>query len=271
MFQELKFQLSTAILTILTIAAGVSAFINFEQQGRFRSLRTASFGWTARAESRPCMCSPQSGGANAGVHAGDRLERIEGVPVDKASTVMKILVRVGPWRQAQYLVNHGGVSVPTTVVIGEAPRTALWLPVPGRAGLPGDRPFRLFPPRQRTQSAALLYFLPDLVSSSSASTTPASSNTFDKVIYFGNVAAGLLAPTVFLHFCLTFPEPRHWMRNLAGMALLYVPAALFLLAYVGLDFGRRDGRRSAGGSALAAGPFWVPADHVALHGRRRGL
>ena len=36
MFQELKFQLSTAILTILTLAAGVSAFINFQQQNRFR-------------------------------------------------------------------------------------------------------------------------------------------------------------------------------------------------------------------------------------------
>src|SRR5437899_1194330 len=36
MFQELKFQLSTAILTILTLAAGVAAFINFEQQNKFR-------------------------------------------------------------------------------------------------------------------------------------------------------------------------------------------------------------------------------------------
>ena len=36
MFQELKFQLSTAILTILTLAAGVSAVINFQQQYRFR-------------------------------------------------------------------------------------------------------------------------------------------------------------------------------------------------------------------------------------------
>ena len=36
MFQELKFQLSTAILTILTLAAGVCAVINFEQQYRFR-------------------------------------------------------------------------------------------------------------------------------------------------------------------------------------------------------------------------------------------
>src|SRR5205823_5808166 len=97
MFQELKFQLSTAILTILTIAAGVSAFINFEQQGRFQ-LPEDGVIWVDRAGGVEALyVRPQSGGANAGVHAGDRLERIDGVPVDKASTVMKILVRVGPW------------------------------------------------------------------------------------------------------------------------------------------------------------------------------
>ena len=36
MFQELKFQLSTAILTILTVAAVVAAVINFDQQRKFR-------------------------------------------------------------------------------------------------------------------------------------------------------------------------------------------------------------------------------------------
>ena len=36
MLQELKFQLSTAILTILTVAAAISAGINFQQQFRFR-------------------------------------------------------------------------------------------------------------------------------------------------------------------------------------------------------------------------------------------
>jgi hypothetical protein len=43
------------------------------------------------------------------------------------------------------------------------------------------------------------------------------------------VAAGLLAPTVFLHFCLTFPEPRRWFRSKLPVAILYLPpAALFL-------------------------------------------
>ena len=52
------------------------------------------------------------------------------------------------------------------------------------------------------------------------------------MIYFGNVAAGLLAPTVFLHFCLTFPEPRKWFRQPVRVALLYVPALLVALAFL---------------------------------------
>ena len=36
MFQELKFQLSTAILTILTIAASGAALVNFQQTEKFR-------------------------------------------------------------------------------------------------------------------------------------------------------------------------------------------------------------------------------------------
>ena len=35
MLQELKFQLSTAILTILTLAAGVGAAVNFTQYNKF--------------------------------------------------------------------------------------------------------------------------------------------------------------------------------------------------------------------------------------------
>ena len=38
-------------------------------------------------------------------------------------------------------------------------------------------------------------------------------NAFDQVIYWGNVAAGLLAPTIFLHFCLVFPERPTWLKR----------------------------------------------------------
>ncbi len=62
-------------------------------------------------------------------------------------------------------------------------------------------------------------------------------NVFDKLIYYGNVAAGVLAPAIFLHFSFTFPEPRKWFGTRAGVALLYAPAALLFAAYLALSSG----------------------------------
>ena len=39
----------------------------------------------------------------------------------------------------------------------------------------------------------------------------------------GNVVAGFLAPTLFLHFCFVFPEPQKWIRRRGAAALLYLP------------------------------------------------
>ena len=57
-------------------------------------------------------------------------------------------------------------------------------------------------------------------------------NAFDQAIYWGNVAAGLLAPTIFLHFCLVFPERPAWLKRTGASALFYIPAVSLLAVYV---------------------------------------
>src|SRR5260370_42568754 len=97
MFQELKFQLSTAILTLLTLAAGVSAVINFQQQSRFRLPddgviwvdRTAGVEAVDVAHHRPA--------ANAGGHDGAIMVNISGVNVTQAIDHSKILVGLEAW------------------------------------------------------------------------------------------------------------------------------------------------------------------------------
>ena len=230
MFQELKFQLSTAILTILSLAACVSAFINFEQQSRFR-LPEDGVIWVDRQGGVEALyVRPQSGGANAGIHPGDRLDRIENVPVDKAASVIQILVRLGPWSKATYLVDHRGVAVPTTVIVGEAPRALGYEYLVGLAYLV----IGLFVYFRRGSAHKAQHFYILCLSSFIFFCFHYTGrlDSFDMVIYYGNVAAGLLAPTVFLHFCLTFPEPRKWLVGHTRPALLYVPALLVFAAYV---------------------------------------
>src|SRR5215471_19223491 len=102
MFQELKFQLSTAILTILTLAAGVAAFINFQQQYAFR-LPEDSVVWVDRGGRVEALyVKPGGPGANAGVHVGDHLLQIENVDIRKATDVVKVLVAIRSWNKARY-------------------------------------------------------------------------------------------------------------------------------------------------------------------------
>jgi len=62
-------------------------------------------------------------------------------------------------------------------------------------------------------------------------------NEFDKTIYWGNVVAGLLAPTIFVHFTASFPEPRRWIRGPWRASLLYVPCLAILGLYLALASG----------------------------------
>src|SRR5581483_5551883 len=56
-------------------------------------------------------------------------------------------------------------------------------------------------------------------------------NQFDWTIYWGNVAAWLLQPALFLHFVLTFPEKQAFVRKhrWAVPAIYAAPAFLLLL------------------------------------------
>src|ERR1035437_10356189 len=121
MFQELKFQLSTAVLTILTLAAGVAAVINFQQQHRFR-LPEDGVVWEDRHGSVEALyVTKGSGGSNAGVHPGDRLASINGVPIANAANVTQVLVRIGSWGKAGFSLSRPGAGIDPTVIVGEVP------------------------------------------------------------------------------------------------------------------------------------------------------
>jgi PAS domain S-box-containing protein len=237
MFQELKFQLSTAILTILTVAAVVAAVINFDQQRKFR-LPDDGVTWVDRQGTVEALyIAHASQGVKAGLHSGDVLLRINGVVVNNATKVTQVLAGIGSWNKAEYQVRRRGVEFKTTLIVGEVPKDPAisYLYLVGAAYLV----IGLFVYFRRGSAHKALHFYIFCLISFIFSTFHYTGklNTFDQIIYFANVAAGLLAPTVFLHFCLVFPEPRRWMRNLAGVAILYAPAAAFMLVFAGLTSG----------------------------------
>jgi signal transduction histidine kinase len=237
MFQELKFQLSTAILTILTLAAGVAAVINFEQQHRFR-LPEDGVVWVDRnATVEALYVTKGSGGSNAGVHPGDRMVSINGVPIENAANVTQVLVRIGSWSKAVYHIRRLGVDIDPTVIVGEVPLdlAVTYQYLVGFAYLVIG--LFVYFRRGSAQKARHFYVLCLASFVFLCFHYTGQFNAFDKVIYFGNLAAGLVAPAVFLHFCLTFPEPRKWLQSRFRVTMLYLPGALLFAVFVAFATG----------------------------------
>src|SRR5665213_2740619 len=123
MLQELKFQLSTALLTVLTIAAAIAGAVSYQQLHRF-PLPDDGVVWRDRGAQVVAARVIRNGPAYlAGVRTNDVLDTIQGVQMRTAEDVPKRLAYFGAWAKALYVVKRAGVhDVKATVIIGEAAR-----------------------------------------------------------------------------------------------------------------------------------------------------
>jgi two-component system NtrC family sensor kinase len=239
--KELKQQLVSALLVIFTVAAVVAAGINFQQQSRYH-LPEDGVTWMDRVTGDQShvvavFVSPGSPGEKAGIHQGDALVSIEGVKIDDAIQATQVLARLGAWRKAEYTIQHNGVEVPASVIIGESERdsTIFYLYAVGAVYLAIGL-FVYF--RRRTAPRALHFFLLCLANFiMSTFHYTGKLNDFDKVIYLGNVVAGYFAPMLFLHFCFVFPEPQKWIRRRGAAVLVYLPGLALIAIALGFDMG----------------------------------
>src|ERR1017187_9773075 len=106
--KELKQQLVSALLVIVTVAAIVAAAINFQQQSRFH-LPDDRVTWVDRAVGNTASglvvagyVVPHSPGEKAGIHVGDVLVSIENQRISRSAEATEILARLGVWSRADY-------------------------------------------------------------------------------------------------------------------------------------------------------------------------
>lgn len=242
MLQELKFQLSTAVLTVVTAAALVAAALNFQQLHRFH-LPDDGVTWVnedAGASGSVVVAeriATDSGAERAGLRPGDILLKINSAEVRSATDAARILYGLGVWRQADYTVTRRGFEFSVPIIVAESVRDrALFAQYfTGAAYLA----IGLFVYLRRGSAYKSRHFYIFCLVSFIFSTFHYTGklNTFDWIVYWGNVGAGLLAPALLLHFCLTFPEPRAWFHARRDALLIYTPPVLVAALYVGFATG----------------------------------
>ena len=195
--------------------------------------------------------------AQAGIHQGDRLVSINGVPIEKAIDVTKVLAQhhgVGPGRLTTWRATGVEFDI-KNVIVGEVPldRAVIYQYLVGAAYLVIG--LFVYFRRGSAQKAQHFYVLCLASFIFLCFHYTGKLNNFDKVIYFGNVVAGLLAPTVFLHFCLTFPEPRKLVpKPRARGPALPARGRCCSCVYLAFASGALKIGDSAARSALDAGP-----------------
>ncbi|MCC6538843.1 MAG: PAS domain-containing protein [Bryobacterales bacterium] len=239
--KELRNQLVGALLVVLTAAAVISAVINFQQQ-RVYQLPEDGAVWADRVENnQPVVTAlnvePDSGAALAGLRAGDQIARINNFPIASSTDVSRVLARIGPWKDAEYVVRRQGFEFKSKVIVRERAieRTLIYQYGIGLVYLA----IGLFVYLRRSRAAHSIHFYTLCLASFVLFTFHYTGklNNFEKVMYWGNVIAGLYAPTIFLHFCLAFPESAsRWARG-KRTVLLYLPATVFTVAWFGFASG----------------------------------
>jgi len=236
--RDLKTQFASALLFVLTVAAVCCAVVNFRQQSLYH-LPDDGVTWVDRVagdgQNQVLALHITSGspGDKAGIRTGDILLQLAGKPVANIIEVAKALQQVGPWLKTEYLVRRDNVPVPVQVIVAEGvvlDRAVYYQYAVGIAYLL----IGLFVYYRRVGAPRSVHFYVLCLASFVLSCFHYTGklNAFDQAIYWGNVAAGVLAPTIFLHFCLVFPERPAWLRRTRASAIFYLPAMVLLVVHV---------------------------------------
>ena len=215
-------------LALLTITAAVFAWINFQKERQFETPYDGVW-WVEKAGHVQAKRIDADGpGARAGIKTGDLLTAIDDHDVQDVGALTKQLFRIGTYSKAKYSLVRDSIPVQVPVILVPYDRSL-------NAGLRlialiylGIGLYVLL--RRWTAPKATHFYLFCLSSFIYFSFHYTGKlNDFDWAIYWANIVAELLQPALFLHFVLTFPEPKRIVRDHKWLIpLTYVPGALLL-------------------------------------------
>ncbi len=231
--RELRSQFATTLLLVLSAAALVAAVLNFQQLRKF-PVPDDGVTWVDRQAANQNLVvavhiKPDSSGDRAQIRIGDELLAINGKPVEKALDVTKTLWSMPLFAKADYTLRRSGIEFHKDsifILAAERDSSLYYEYAIGFAYLA----IGLFVFYRRTNARkALHFFLLCLFSFVSfCFHYTGKLNTFDEAMYWGNILGSILAPAIFLHFCVTFLEEENFFSRRNGWMLVYFPAVVLI-------------------------------------------
>jgi len=223
-----SFRLTTLSLALLSLVLVGFGILNYQQRDQYQ-IPDDGVSWIDTPQGVTAWIVAKAGPADfAGIHEGDLLKAINGQPITTQSEAGQQVYRLGVWTQAAYSLTRNGEPFDTSLVL-EAQATAgsvrNYLALVGLLYLLIGT-FILF--RRWTARKSFHFYILCLASFILYTFAYTGKlNLFDWTVYWLNVAAWMVQPALFLHFCLTFPEPSALIRERRYLApLLYLPGVI---------------------------------------------
>ncbi len=228
MQKSIQTRISVVLLALFTLAAIVFACINFSQEANEQTPVDGVTWFEAPGGLQAHRVRQGGPGQRSGIKAGDLLVEANGQPTAHVASLERQMFHTKAYGTATYTVVRSGYRVDYSVILEAADITL-------------NQGFRVI---------ALVYLGIGLYVLFRRWTAPHSTHfyvfclasfvlysfkytggldSFDWVVYWGNVLATALQPALFLHFALAFPQDgrldrtRRWL-----IAATYVPAAVIV-------------------------------------------
>jgi len=228
MNRESQARFIAVLLFLLTVAAVVFAGFNFQAERKVTS-PDDGVEWVEHSGRLVAdEVEPNGPGAKAGIKPGDQLLSVNGQDIKNTAGLERQLYRTGIWSKAVYSLIRQSVTVDSNVILAPADRSLNnWLRLIALIYL-GIGLYVLL--RRWTATGSTHFYIFCLISFIAYSFKYTGKfNDFDWTIYWSNIVSWVVQPALFLHFVLTFPEKREFVRKHAWMlSLVYVPGALLL-------------------------------------------
>jgi two-component system, NtrC family, sensor kinase len=223
--------LLAGLLTGLLLSVGI---LNLQQRSRYQ-IPEDGVTWTDSADGvKAWIVSVDGPGYRVGIREGDLLSAVNGVTIHRASEATREVFRSGLWSQVVYeLVRQGNRFRVRLVTVPQSRSNPVrhLLDLVGLLYLIIGAFILLRRWNSRYSLHFYLFCLASYVLYSFSYT--GKLNGFDWTIYWLNVAATVLQPALFLHFCLRFPERASFVRERRfAIPLVYLPGTFLGLVHV---------------------------------------